>query len=236
MSYLLGATLTRNQQIGVKYYEEFKQRIPRDEVERTAKVVLDHANEMHPGFQMVICGGYRRGKPDSGDVDVVLTHPDEDVTENFLRDLLANLENDGWVTHMLEVSTTNSDRGQTALNWKGGMRRSHGGFDTLDHGFVVWQDPKWLSMEEDLKVDSEAKNPNPHRRVDIIISPWKTAGCAIVGWSGGTMFERDIRRYCREKKGYKFDSTGVRRLDNGAWVDLEKGGTDLLDKEKKSVF
>jgi DNA polymerase IV len=69
--------------------------------------------------------------------------------------------------------------------------------------------------------------------VDIIISPWKTAGCAVVGWSGGTMFERDLRRYCKYELGFKFDSSGVRRQDNGEWVDLEKGDGDLLVKEKR---
>jgi DNA polymerase IV len=107
------------------------------------------------------------------------------------------------------------------------------GFDTLDTMFVVWQDQEWPSKAEDLKKDPKAKNPNIHRRVDIIITPWKTAGCAIIGWTGGTMFERDLRQYCRDKWGYKFDSSGVRRVDNGDWVDLEAGEDTLLAKEKK---
>jgi DNA polymerase IV len=226
-------TLSRSQQIGVKFYHEFLQRIPRDEVERIANVILNHANRIRDGFQMVICGGYRRGKPDAGDVDVVLSHPDEEATERFLGHLLESLEDDEYVTHRLIVSMKNSDRGQMALSWKGSMLRSGGGFDTLDHAFVVWQDPEWPSKDEDLKYDPEAKNPHLHRRVDIIISPWKTAGCAVVGWSGGTMFERDLRNYCRKKLRMKFDSSGVRKLDGGEWVDLEKGEGDLLVKEKR---
>jgi DNA polymerase IV len=127
----------------------------------------------------------------------------------------------------------NSDRGQNTLNWKGSMPRGKGGFDTLDHAFLVWQDPNWPSKAEDLTCDPDTKNPNVHRRVDIIISPWKTAGCAVVGWSGGTMFERDLRRYCKEKLGLKFDSSGVRRQGDGEWVDLEEGDGDLLVKEKR---
>lgn len=225
--------ISRDQQIGIKYYDEFLQRIPREEVERIASVILGHANQIREGFQMVICGGYRRGKSDSGDVDVVLSHPNEDVTHHFLMDLLESLEGDAYITHRLNVSTKNSDRGQKTLNWKGSMPRTKGGFDTLDHAFLVWQDPNWPSREEDLKHDPEAKNTNVHRRVDIIISPWKTAGCAVLGWSGGTMFERDLRRYCKHELGFKFDSSGVRRQDNGDWVDLEKGDGDLLAKEKR---
>jgi DNA polymerase IV len=236
--------LSRTQKLGFKFYEEFEERIPREEVKRIGDIVLKHANELRPGFQMVICGGYRRGKTDSGDVDVILTNPDESKTHEFLMPLLDSLEvwededdvKHGYITHTLRYSESNSRRNQTAVPWKGSMPKHLGkgkGFDTLDTMFVAWQDPAWPSKAEDLKKDPEAKDPNIHRRVDIIITPWKTAGCAIIGWTGGTMFERDLRQYCRDKWGYKFDSSGVRRVDNGDWVDLEAGVDDLLAKEKK---
>ncbi len=217
----------------MKYYDEFQMRIPRREVEQIGQVILSHARQLREGFQMVICGGYRRGKSDSGDVDVVLSHPDEDATEDFIRDLLATLEGAEYITHQLRVTTRNSNRGQSPLEWKGGMSRSGSGFDTLDSGMVVWQDPNWPSKDNDLSEDQHARNPHPHRRVDIIISPWKTAGCAIIGWSGGTTFEMDLRLYCRHELGFKFDSSGIRRISDGTWVDLEAGDGDLLEKEKR---
>ncbi|KAG0647488.1 DNA polymerase type-X family pol4 [Hyphodiscus hymeniophilus] len=220
--------IERNQQVGVKWYDEFQTKIPRVEVQRIGNVVLAYANKIREGFQMVICGGYRRGKKLCGDVDIILTHPDEQATDHFVDDIVYDLAQDGWIQYTLSASNKNSERGQEPLNWKGGMPRSGGGFDSLDKALVVWQDPTFQDMD-----DPEAKNPNIHRRVDIIISPWKTAGCAIVGWSGANMFERDLRRYCREKLKYKFDSTGVRTLGDGTWVDLEGDETDLLAKEKK---
>lgn len=237
-------SLTRDQQVGIRFYEDFEDRIPRDEVKRIGAVVLEHANKLRPGFQMVIGGGYRRGKAGSGDVDVILTNPDETQTYRFLMPLLDSLEvwededdvQHGYITHTLRYSQTNSDRGQTALAWKGSMPKTlsgRKGFDTLDTIFVVWQDQEWPSKADDLKKDPQTRNPNISRRVDIIITPWKTAGCAIIGWTGGTMFERDLRQYCRDKWNYKFDSSGVRRLDNGSWVNLEAGADDLLAKEKK---
>ncbi|CZT48586.1 related to DNA polymerase Tdt-N [Rhynchosporium secalis] len=225
-------SLSRSQQIGVKLYDDFQIRIPRAEVEKIGQIVLDHANKFRPGFQMVICGGYRRGKRDSGDVDVMLSHPDEDATEDLIRDLLNSLEENEYITHQLQVSSRTSDRGQAPLEWRGSMNSSHAGFDSLDKGLVVWQDPVWPTKAEDLKRNPKAKNPNVHRRVDILITPWKTAGCAVLGWSGATTFEIDLRRYCRHEKNVKFDSSGIRRLDDGAWVDYEKGGLDMIEKEK----
>ncbi|CAG8955054.1 hypothetical protein HYFRA_00007068 [Hymenoscyphus fraxineus] len=224
-------SLTKEQQKGVKFYDEFAERIPRTEVEELANHVLDHANKIHPGWQMVICGGYRRGKADSGDVDVILSHPDESITNFFLDEkLLHSLEDDGSVTHTLRLSTRTSERGQETLPPRN-SRTGGRGFDTLDHAFVVMQKP-WATQTEDLALNPGAKNPNTHRRVDIIVSPWKTAGCAVLGWTGGTMFERDLREYTRKELGWKFDSSGIRDVKTGSWVNLEEGGGDMLDKEK----
>ncbi|KAL1875282.1 hypothetical protein VTK73DRAFT_10238 [Phialemonium thermophilum] len=237
------SSLTRVQQIGVKYYDEFQQKIPRWEVEQICCVILEHANRIHPGFQMVIVGGYRRGKQESGDVDVVLSHPDERATLGFAERIVLSLEKARYVTHTLILSTTNSERGQMPVSWKGNQKRAGTGFDTLDKALVVWQDPNWSTApgdDNDLE-DAPAKktkNPNPHRRVDIIISPWKTAGCAVLGWTSGTTFQRDLRRYCRNERALKFDSSGVRSRIDGSWVDLESGpngqpAPDMLTAEKR---
>ncbi|KAI1746362.1 Nucleotidyltransferase [Xylaria scruposa] len=226
--------ITRVQQIGVKYYEELQKKIPRAEVEGISKIILEHANKIRAGFQMVIVGGYRRGKASSGDVDVLLSHPDLSATDYFINEIVASLEGTGHITHTLTLSSKNSERGQAPLAWKGENRKAGSGFDTLDKALVVWQDPNWDRT-------NASKNPNPHRRVDIIVSPWKTAGCAVVGWTGGTTFERDLRRYCKKVKQLKFDSSGVRMRENGGdWVDLESDADgnpapDMLTAEK-TVF
>ncbi|TRX92951.1 hypothetical protein FHL15_006089 [Xylaria flabelliformis] len=224
--------VTRVQQIGVKYYEELQEKIPRAEVESISKVILEHANRIRVGFQMVIVGGYRRGKASSGDVDVLLSHPDPSATDYFINEIVASLEGTGHITHTLTLSSKNSERGQAPLAWKGDSRKPGSGFDTLDKALVVWQDPNWDRTKA-------SNNPNSHRRVDIIISPWKTAGCAVVGWTGGTTFERDLRRYCKKVKQLKFDSSGVRMRENGGdWVDLESDADgnpapDMLTAEKR---
>lgn len=211
-------TLTRVQQIGVKYYDEFKVRIPRAEVEGIASIILDHANRVREGFEMVIVGGYRRGKAASGDVDVILSHRDESATQNLVGRLVVLLERAGYITHTLSLSTANSERGQVPVAWKGDDRKDKAGvgFDTLDKALVVWQDPH-------RKTGDTAQDLNPHRRVDIIISPWKTAGCAVLGWTSGTTFQRDLRRYCKREKMLKFDSSGIRSRRDGSWVDFESG-------------
>ena len=223
------STLSRVQQIGVKYYDEFLDPIPRAEVEEIGKIIHRHAVHVRDdGIQSLIVGGYRRGKAACGDVDVIVSHPDESQTLNIINDIIASLENEGWVTHTLLLSLNNSKRNQETLPYKShgpGPHGAHGGFDTLDKALVVWQDPSWPTKEADEKRANETgdrlRNPNIHRRVDIIIAPWRTVGSAVVGWSGGTIFQRDMRRYAKNVKGWKFDSSGIRDRVNGEVVDVE---------------
>jgi len=172
----------------------------------------------------MIVGGYRRGKQESGDVDVILSHRDEDMTRNLARDVTISLQESGWVTYTLTLHETNTHRDQQTLPFRTGAG-GHG-FDSLDKSFVVWQDPHFEDSETSSDDDADQKrkrNPNPHRRVDIIISPWRTIGCAILGWSGATTFQRDIRRFAKKVKGRKFDSSGIRdRASGGQVVDLER--------------
>lgn len=108
------------------------------------------------------------------------------------------------------------------------------GFDTLDKALVVWQDPNSEATAD------APKNPNPHRRVDILISPWKTVGCAVLGWTSETTFQRDLRRYCKVEKGLKLDSSGIRsRQAPYEWVDLEDGGrgkAKTMEEAERRVF
>ena len=237
--------LTRVQQIGVKYYDELQQPIARPQVEAIADRVLAHANAIRPGYQMIVAGGYRRGKELSGDVDILISHHDTSATSMLIGRLVLSLEQDQLITHTLILSTANSERGQEAVSWKGNAPR-HGltsgksggsGFDTLDKAMVVWQDPMAIGEKDEDDADDAdnadnsgdkppRRNTNPHRRVDIIISPWRTVGCAVLGWTGGTTFQRDLRRYCRYERGLRFDSSGARSTADGSWVDLEDFGQD----------
>ncbi|KAJ5365360.1 hypothetical protein N7517_008246 [Penicillium concentricum] len=224
-------TLSRVQQIGVKFYEEFQEGIPRDESEGIANVVREHAGRVRPedknGIECVIVGGYRRGKELSGDVDIVLSHRDDAVTRNLIVDIVASLEAERYITHTLSLHLTSSLREQQTLPFHGDDTRK---FDTLDKALVVWQDPHFDATA--VGDDSRGKNPNIHRRVDIIISPWRTVGCAILGWSGDTTFQRDLRRHAKKARSLKFDSSGIRDRGTGRQVDLEHGGETWEERER----
>jgi DNA polymerase IV len=228
--------LSRVQQIGLKFYDEFLVKIPRKEVEDIAAIVVEHAKAVRDdGIECCIVGGYRRGKQACGDVDMILSHREHSKTRDLIEDVVRSLEQARWITHTLTLSLAASKRDQQVLPFRAGGEHTGGGFDTLDKALVVWQDPKWEAPSGQ-EGDPPAKNPNIHRRVDIIIAPWSTVGCAIVGWSGETTFQRDLRNYATKVKHYKFDSSGVRDRTTGEVVDMESvGGVSKtwLEAEKK---
>ncbi|KAF2156412.1 Nucleotidyltransferase [Myriangium duriaei CBS 260.36] len=239
------STLSRVQQIGVKYYEDFQLPIPRAEVEDIARVIHRHAAKVRDSrVQSILVGGYRRGKTESGDVDVLISHPDTAATKNLVTDIVESLEDEGCITHTLLLALTSTHRDQQTLPFRAIKEKAGAGFDTLDKALVVWQDPHWPSEVADKAKDEGAKNPAPHRRVDIIVSPWRTVGCAVAGWTSGTTFQRDLRRYAKHVKGWKFDSSGVRERGGGSVVDVEgyyaQGGGDrrarTMEEAERRVF
>ncbi|PYH85344.1 putative terminal deoxynucleotidyl transferase [Aspergillus uvarum CBS 121591] len=243
------ASLSRVQQIGVKFYDEFQEGIPRAEVEGIAAVVRRHADAViasrrNPhdqgfrakGVECIITGSHRRGKPFSGDVDLILSHRDEDATKDLIGDVLRRLEGEGWITHTLALHQGHSAREQATLPFRNDSAVHRKMFDSLDKGLVVWQLPLGYSYggkgDELAKGEGEG-SPRPHRRVDIIISPWRTVGCAVLGWSGDKTFERDLRRFVKQERGWKFDSSGVReRRSGGLVVDLEGAGETWEERER----
>jgi len=68
--------LNNVQQVGLKYYEDILQRIPREEIDHYSKL-FEQAASTQPGLTFEIVGSYRRGAQDSGDIDVIITAPKE---------------------------------------------------------------------------------------------------------------------------------------------------------------
>jgi DNA polymerase IV len=74
------AHLTKNQLIGIQHYDDFQTRIPRKEVESHGQFLRTIIQKIDPTIQITIGGSYRRGAPDSGDVDFILTKPNSPIS------------------------------------------------------------------------------------------------------------------------------------------------------------
>ncbi|GBP44641.1 DNA polymerase beta [Eumeta japonica] len=76
--------LTHHQCIGLRYLEDFEQRIPRTEIQQIEKVLQKVICGLDPDYSITICGSYRRGKSESGDIDALVTHPSLEIADKSM--------------------------------------------------------------------------------------------------------------------------------------------------------
>ena len=80
--------LNQKQLIGLKYYEELLQRIPREEIVRHEKHLKKFLKKTDPNAELTITGSYRRNKEDSGDIDVLLKADNKETYQKFIQKLV----------------------------------------------------------------------------------------------------------------------------------------------------
>ncbi|BGP56473.1 hypothetical protein JCM8202v2_004093 [Rhodotorula sphaerocarpa] len=178
-----------------KYHDDIQLPIPRADVESIARFVHLQVERIERGSHLVITGGYRRGKKHSNDVDLLFTYPHQDGKERkMLRRLCHRLQEKGFIPpdgilSFSEPATLRSIE----------ENKKASSFDSLDKALIIFRHPA-----------NRTTRPRDHyRRVDLIFARWPNFGAAVLGWSGSTQFERDLRKHA-EKLGYKFDSGGLR--------------------------
>ncbi|XP_037351879.1 DNA polymerase lambda isoform X2 [Talpa occidentalis] len=104
------ASLTTQQAIGLKHYNDFLERIPREEATEIQQTVWKSAQAFNPGLLCVACGSYRRGKATCGDVDVLVTHPDGRSHQGIFSPLLDSLRQQGFLTDDLVSQEENGQQ------------------------------------------------------------------------------------------------------------------------------
>jgi DNA polymerase beta len=145
------------------------QKIPREEVQKAERILTAAAKHMNKDIVVTLCGSYRRGRPKSGDVDCLITHPDiktmddlENNPTNILAkfvELLTNL--DFLVDHL-------TDFGRSKYM-----------------GFCI--------------IKQAGKKQNTVRRIDIRFIPFDGYGASILYFTGSKTFNTQMRTHALSK-------------------------------------
>jgi len=89
------------QKVGLKYYEDIEERIPRSEIDEYNLIFYTIFQDIHktdPSMKYEIVGSYRRGSQQSGDIDVIITSKnpnsfkqfvDKQVEQNIILEILS---------------------------------------------------------------------------------------------------------------------------------------------------
>ncbi|KAI5986846.1 hypothetical protein EDD15DRAFT_2174383 [Pisolithus albus] len=186
------ATTEISIKVGLALRHDFDQLISRGEAEEINRVVMQVLASIQEGCKSLIVGGYRRGKPQSNDVDIVITHADwnsgSEKVKGLSKKLVQALHEQNIVTHVMHLS---------GFHQHNALRTHH-----------------WDSLEKALTVFCLPSGPGGgriHRRVDLIFAAPEVFWTAVVGWTGSTMFQRDLRLWAKQQKAMKFDSSGISR-------------------------
>ncbi|KAF4627901.1 hypothetical protein G7Y89_g10255 [Cudoniella acicularis] len=111
--------LMPNQEIVIDHYDHFNTRIPRDEMTALCDIVKKAAAEIDPDIEAIIGGSYRRGPPNSGDIDFILTKPDTCSSAELLpilNKLINHLTSTGFLVAALAIP---GYRDKSGSKWHG---------------------------------------------------------------------------------------------------------------------
>lgn len=99
--------LNHHQKIGVKHFHDFQQRIPRAEMMKLREIALGQITKEDEKFVAEVCGSFRRGAETSGDIDIILGHPDytSEATKKppYIKQIVRRMEVAGFVTDTLSL-------------------------------------------------------------------------------------------------------------------------------------
>jgi len=181
--------------VALRVYDDINTLIPRAEVEEIARCVYAELCVIQEGCAYTITGGYRRGKSMSNDVDIVFTHPTPGVDRGLCKRLVQRLKSRGMVSNVMHLSSFRAPHRIRKSQW-----------DSLEKALTVFRLPPETKFYDGGR--------RIHRRVDLIFAPVEVYWCAVIGWTGSTMFERDLRQWTKDNRGWKFDSSGMVQLSN----------------------
>eukprot|EP01032_Pedospumella_encystans_P013614 gene13614-15664_t len=108
--------LNRQQLIGLKHYEEFLIKIPRAEVDEICEIVKEECHQIDPEAECTVCGSYRRGKSECGDVDILITPMEgrNELPAHTLSQLIEALTRRGFLTDHLSLPTGHREYVETS--------------------------------------------------------------------------------------------------------------------------
>lgn len=201
------ASLTPSQRVGVEHYTDFNTRIPREEVTAHGTLVVNALSKIDPQCEATIMGSYRRGAPDSGDIDMLITRPDtplQHLRSLVFDTLVPSLLASGFLKIALAThrsSSSSSDASGT--KWHGA---------SCLPGSTTW------------------------RRLDLLIVPEAEMGAALLYFTGNDIFNRSMRLLAR-KKGMRLNQRGLYKdVKRGKRGEKLNEGTLVEGKSERRIF
>jgi DNA polymerase beta len=89
---------------GLTYYNIVKENIPREEIDKIDNLIHEIVRNIDIELFYVICGSYRRMKDTSGDIDIIITHPNTNM--NYLSRIIKEFKKHNFIVDSLTSDNT----------------------------------------------------------------------------------------------------------------------------------
>ena len=205
--------LTQDQQYGLQHYEDLNTPVTIDEANYVLHLVENTCKDINKNLSVTITGGFRRGKSEGHDIDLLICQP-SCVKMKVLNKILDHLQE-----HFIYT-----DKKTTFTEENVHTYSKHTTMDHFEKCFSIFK-----FKNEWLKPVSDVAKPWKAIRVDFVVIPEKQFAFALLGWTGTKHFEREIRRYARAEKQIVLTSHGMHSLETKEPI-LASSEREIFDK------
>ncbi|KAI8997789.1 hypothetical protein BDB01DRAFT_57375 [Pilobolus umbonatus] len=175
------ANISQSIRLSIKLLPDLIQIMRRNDVEEIIEIISKEVTVVSSKSEVVAVGGYRRGKTENGDLDIIISTGDSQTAEELLNKLVDTLTNNGYIKHILLTSH---------------KRNKHASSTTFGN---------------EVKCISAFMQPSKHilRQVDLIVAENSELVTTILGWTGSRQFERSLREYAKKEKSLLVNNQGI---------------------------
>ncbi|XP_031573805.1 DNA-directed DNA/RNA polymerase mu-like [Actinia tenebrosa] len=208
--------VTNQQLVGIRFYESVVNGVSRSEADAITQLVTTQLDDLEPGCTIQLVGGYRRGKTSGHDVDLLITHPDDNKISHLLVKLVDRLEHLGHIVHK-DISV-----GKTPIHRTDDKKKTVGGvMDQHDHCFCMFK--------MDTSDEKKEVTPDLVRRVDLIVAPMSQYPWTLLGWTGSKQFNRSLRLYATKE-------LNIAVSNHGAWDRSKTPPQSIEATNERDIF
>uniref|UniRef100_A0A673GGV8 DNA nucleotidylexotransferase-like n=1 Tax=Sinocyclocheilus rhinocerous TaxID=307959 RepID=A0A673GGV8_9TELE len=195
------------------FYEDISKPVSRTEASALKIIVEEAVICVNPSATVSITGGFRRGKEFGHDVDFIIKTPEAGQEDVILPAVIKRFKSQNILLYSdLQESTFDLRKLPTHC------------FEAMDHFskcFLI------IKLKREQETDARAGKDWRAVRVDLVAPPLERFTYALLGWTGSTLFLRDLRRFARLERG--------KLLDNHALYD-KATNTFLPAKTEEDIF
>ena len=126
--------------LGLKYYKKFLDNIPRNEIDEINLLISNYINDINDNLIYEICGSYRREKTTSGDIDVLISKPnDTSININYLEIIIKKFKEPNRLNNNQPLLVDDITDKNYETKYMGFAKYKDNPYRRIDIRFVEWK-------------------------------------------------------------------------------------------------